>query len=76
LGLLVGYAIAEFWARRWPDPDDNVDEQAYKRAWREHGGELDPWPAPMATLFLLALFFGGTTTALVATLLARRLLDG
>ncbi len=76
VGLVVGYAIAEFWARRWPDAYDNVDSQAYRRAWREHGGGLDQWPAPISTLFLLVLFFGGTVTALVVTLLAGRLPDG
>ena len=74
-GLVVGYAIAEFWARRWPAAYDNVDEQRYKRAWREHGRDIESWPAPIAAMFLHALFFGGTVTALFVTLLAGWLLD-
>ena len=64
VGLVVGFVIAA-----WLERDEQGSEEFAT-------DDEDEWPWPIATLFLLAIFFGGPVAALLATFVVGWLLDG
>ena len=80
VGLVASYVIAVIWMNKWPTEYDPVDQQTYERAVRE----FEEWQSrphdrvvEMSwTAFFWTLFFSGTITALVVTLLMGWLLGG
>ena len=65
----MGYVISEIWARRWDG--EYVDEES----WEQRNRDFESWPESIFAIVALALFFGGTITALVVTLLTGWLLS-
>jgi ABC-type antimicrobial peptide transport system permease subunit len=80
VGLVASYVFAVIWMNKWPTEYDPVDPQTYERSLREY----EEWESKRhsrieemaVTAFFWTLFFSGTITALVVTLLVGWLLSG
>ena len=79
-GLVVSYVITGLWVVRWPTEYDDVSAAVWERAKRRDDeweskshSRIEEW---LWVAFFTALYFGGTVTALVATLGVGWLLAG